>query len=68
MKNEWTTYWWTITGVDSDLCGEEFFTELKDADAIDHKKYAQSIFPNEKLHCLGMVTEYEAECMGLDTY
>ena len=66
--NEWTTYWWTITGEDSDLCGEEFFTELENADALDHKKYAQSIFPNERLHCLGMVTEYEAECMGLDTY
>lgn len=64
----WTTYWWEIVGEDSDLCGEEFFTELKDADAIDHKKYAQSVFPNEKLHCLGKVTEYEAECMGLDTY
>lgn len=68
MTNEWTTYWWTITGVDSDLCGEEFFTELKNADALDHKKYAQKLFPHERLHCLGLVSEYEAECMGLDTY
>lgn len=66
--DEYTTYWWTITGVDSDLCGEEFFTELKSADISDHKKYAQKIFPNEKLHCFGKVTEEEAESMGLDTY
>lgn len=66
--NEWITYWWTITGVDSDLCGEEFFTELKNDNVIDHRKYAQNIFPNERLSCLGRVTEYEAECMGLDTY
>lgn len=64
----WTTYWWEVTDENSDLCGEEFFTELKDASAIDHKNYAKKIFPNEKLHCLGMVSEYEAETMGLDTY
>jgi hypothetical protein len=64
----WTTYWWGINDEDSDLCGEEFFTELKDADAIEHKKYAKEIFPNEKLTCYGMVTEKEAEMMGLDTY
>ena len=66
--DKYTTYWWTITGVDSDLCGEEFFTELKNADISDHKKYAQKIFPNERLHCFGTVTEEEAEGMGLDTY
>lgn len=66
--NKWTTYWWTITGIDSDLCGEEFFTELKNATAKEHIEYAKSIFPNEKLHCFGQVTEFEAECMGLDTY
>ena len=64
----WTTYWWEIIDEDSDLCGEEFFTALQDADAIEHKRYAKSIFPNEKLHCLGMVSEEEAEIMGLDTY
>lgn len=66
--DKYTTYWWTITGVDSDLCGEEFFTELKNADILDHKKYAQKIFPNEKLHCFGKVTEEIAESLGLDTY
>jgi ribulose kinase len=64
----WTTYWWGINDEDSDLWGEEFFTELKDADAIEHKKYAQAIFPNEKLTCYGMVSEEAADMMGLDTY
>ena len=27
---EWTTYWWIIDDADSELCGEEFFTELED--------------------------------------
>lgn len=64
----WTTYWWEIYGEDSDLCGEEFFTELEDADALEHKEYAKSIFPNEKIRCLGAISETEAEMMGLDTY
>lgn len=64
----WTTYWWSIEDVYSDLCGEEFFTELDTEDAIEHKKYAQSIFPNENLICHGIISEEEAEMMGLDTY
>lgn len=65
----WTTYWWEINDENSELCGEEFFTELANsADKETHRKYAQSIFPNEKLHCIGKVTEEEAEIMGLDTY
>ena len=64
----WTTYWWGINDENSNLCGEEFFTELEDADAIDHKKYVKKIFPNEKVICYGQVTETEAEMMGLDTY
>lgn len=66
--NEWTTYWWTINDENSDLCGEEFFTALQNADALDHKKYAQQIFPDEKLTCLGLISEEEAEMMGYDTY
>ena len=31
--NEWTTYWWGINDENSDLCGEEFFTELKEPQA-----------------------------------
>ena len=64
----WTTYWWVFTDEYSDMCGEEFFTELKDADAIDHKRYVEKLFPNEKVKCLGMVSEEDAEIMGLDTY
>lgn len=64
----WSTYWWEIVGENSDMCGEEFFTELKNADAIDHKKYVKELFPHERVKCLGMVTEEEAEMMGLDTY
>lgn len=64
----WTTYWWEINDENSDLCGEEFFTELKDATKEDHEKYVLEIFPNEKPKCLGKVTEEEAEMMGLDTY
>lgn len=64
----WTTYWWGINDEDSELCGEEFFTELEDADKNTHRAYAKQIFPNERLTCYGRVTEEEAEMMGLDTY
>lgn len=64
----WTTYWWGIIGEDSELCGEEFFTELKDATKDDHRKYAQELFPNEKLKCYAQVSSEEAERMGFDTY
>ena len=56
----WTTYWWGIEDENSDLCGEEFFTELKNA--------VKKLFPNENPRCYGRVTEEEAEIMGLDTY
>lgn len=61
-------YWFEIVDENSDLCGEEFFTELPDAIKTTHIKYAKSIFPGVKLRCLGPVSEYEAEVMGLDTY
>ena len=64
----WTTYWWGIYDEESELCGEEFFTALKNGDAKEHKEYAQSLFPNEKLTCYGLISEDEAEMMGLDTY
>lgn len=64
----WTTYWWAINDEDSELCGEEFFTELENADKREHRAYAKQIFPNERLTCYGRVTEEEAERMGLDTY
>ena len=65
---EWTTYWWVIDDEESDLCGEEFFTELENADAIEHKRYVKELFPNVKVRCFGLVSEEEAEMMGLDTY
>lgn len=64
----WTTYWWEVTDEESDLCGEEFFTELPDATKATHTEYAKSIFPGVELHCLGRVSQEEAEAMGLDTY
>ena len=67
-EEEWTTYWWEVNDEESDLCGEEFFTTLQNSDVIAHKRYAHDLFPNTKLHCLGKVTEEEAEMMGLDNY
>ena len=64
----WTTYWWGITGEDSDLCGEEFFTALEDGTRADHEKYAHDLFKKEQLVCYGKVSEEEADMMGLDTY
>lgn len=64
----WTTYWWEVIDEESDLCGEEFFTELLDATKTTHTEYAKSIFPGVELHCLGRVSQEEAEMMGLDTY
>lgn len=64
----WSTYWWEFTDEDSDMCGEEFFTELEDADAIDHLNYVHNLFPGEGVHCIGSVTAEMAEMMGLDTY
>lgn len=65
----WTTYWWEVTDEESDLCGEEFFTELPDdATKATHFEYASWIFPGVELHCLGQVSQEEAEMMRLDTY
>ena len=64
----WTTYWWIIEDEESELCGEEFFTELKDATRAQHRNYVKELFPNENPRCLGRVSEEEAEMMGLDTY
>lgn len=66
--SKWTTYWWGIEDEDSDLCGEEFFTELENATLEDHKEYVKKLFPNENLACYGKVSAVEAEMMGLDTY
>jgi len=68
MADRWTTYWWEITDEDSDMCGEEFFTELKNATRKDHEKYVQTLFRGVKVNCYGKVSATEAEMMGLDTY
>lgn len=64
----WTTYWWEITDEDSDACGEEFFTELKDATRKMHFDYVRQLFPNTTICCHGKISAVEAEMMGLDTY
>lgn len=64
----WTTYWWICEDEDSELCGEECFTELKDATYRDHVEYMCQLFPTENFRCLGQVTREEADMMGLDTY
>ena len=64
----WTTYWWIIEDEESELCGEEFFTELKDVTREQHRSYVKELFPNENPRCLGQVSEEEAVMMGLDTY
>lgn len=68
---KWTTWWFGIEDEDSELCGEEFFVEVKTT--LDHAKQeamgiAKMNFPNEKLVCYGRVSQEDAEMMGLDTY
>lgn len=64
-----TTIWmWIIEDETSDLCGEEFFTELNTHRYKEHKKYAQSLFPGLVLKSCGTVDEEEAEALGYDTY
>ena len=57
-----------IENEDSELCGEEFFTELKNASKTDHEEYARKLFKDEQLICYGRISAVEAEMMGLDTY
>ena len=64
----YTTYWWIINDENSELCGEEFFTELQNAGRKEHNDYVLELFPNENPKCLGQVSNSEAEMMGLDTY
>lgn len=61
-----STWWFKITSGDYE--GEEFFVEIEDGGKFEAIKYAKKIFPTENLHCLGRVSETEAEIMGLDTY
>lgn len=60
------TYWFEIIGEDSILCGEEFFVEEetlgKAWDLVDE------YFPDEVTLYKGIVSDFEAEMMGYDTY
>lgn len=67
-KARWTTYLWEIVGEDSELCGEQFCTELRSADMLEHAVCAHKAFPDETLKFLGKITQFEAETLGLDTY
>ena len=58
------TFWFEVR--DGEFEGEEFFVE--ESTYIKAWKKATEIFPTFKLHCIGTVTDYEAEMMGLDTY
>ena len=64
----YTTYWWIIEDENSEICGEEFFTELLNGTYEHHVNYVLELFPNENPRCLGQVSEEEAEMIGLDTY
>ena len=64
----WTIYRWIIDDEDSELCGEEFGTELENAGFEEHSNYVLEVFPNENPRCLGKVSEEEAEMMGLEIY
>ena len=68
MNDNWSTYWFVVDDEDSDIDGEEFFTELQNATRADHIKYAREVFPGVKLKCYGKVSAIEAEMIGLDTY
>lgn len=64
----YTTYWWIVEDENSEICGEEFFTELLNGTYENHVNYVLELFPDENPRCLGQVNEEEAEMMGLDTY
>lgn len=64
-------YWFEVVDEESDLCGEEFFVEVR-TDEIDTLAVAWDIarenFPNERLKCYGRISEEQAEMLGYDTY
>ena len=64
----WKDYLFEFVGEDSDNCGERFFVELFDVDAVDALKYALDLFPDEELAYCGEYSVEEAEEIGYDTY
>ena len=67
---DYTTWWFEVIDEDSDLCGEEFFVEVGSSE--DPLSIAWDIaaenFGDVKMKCLGRVSAFQAERMGLDTY
>lgn len=62
----WTNYLFTVTGITSELCGECFFVYAQNQSEAELT--ARIYFPGEKLHFLGKYSDYEADCLGYDTY
>ena len=64
----WRTWLFEFTDENSNMCGEQFCVELKDATKKEARAYAKEQFPHERIKCLGEISEDEAEWLGLDTY
>lgn len=61
------TYWYGVRDEESYFDGEEFFVEAESKEKAD--KIANSIFPDGTfIAYFGPVSDYTAECLGLDTY
>lgn len=58
---KWITYWFQ-----DDITGEEFFVEIEVFNLQKAYEVAHQYF--EKPRFIGLVTELQAEIMGLDTY
>lgn len=67
-EDKWSTYWWIIDDSESELCGEQFFTELKNADYKEHQAYVKKLFPNEKPYCFGEISAVRARMMDFHIY
>ena len=63
-----TTWWFEVTDVDCEFCGEEFLVEVDTDSEADARQRAEQYFPNVKLTCYGKLSDFEAEAMGIDTY
>lgn len=58
---KWYTYWFS-----DNESGEEFFVEIEESNTEKAYKIARRYFLQPRL--IGIVSEEEAEMMGLDTY
>lgn len=60
-------HWYFEVVTEGSFCeGEEFLVAAKDKSQA--RQLAEYYFPNEKLRCYGTVSDFEAECMGIDEY